>query len=130
MPFGLAIAPSTFQCAINVFLIPVLGKHTLAYLNDVIIYSTSFEEHLSHKVLGLLAQAGFRLNVSVCQLAINSFMLLGFLIPSQGISPDPEKVEAISRMQPMQMKGKSVSCWVPPSSSESTLIIMLCWQPH
>ena len=102
MPFGLATAPSTFQRAINAVLSSVLGKHALAYLDDVVIYSRSFDEHLSHldEVLGLLAQAGFRLNVSKCQLAVNSFKFLGFLITPQGISPDPEKVEAISRMQP------------------------------
>jgi len=68
MPFGLATDPSTFQRAINAVLSPVLGKHALAYLDDVVVYSRSFEEHLSHldEVLGLLVQAGFRLNVSKC----------------------------------------------------------------
>ncbi|XP_037783720.1 uncharacterized protein LOC119579946 [Penaeus monodon] len=65
---GLATASSTFQRAINAVLSPTLGKHALAYLDDVVVYSKSFEKHLAHL--------------------------------EEGISPDPEKVEVISRMQP------------------------------
>jgi len=102
MPFGLATAPSTFQRAINAILSPALGKHALAYLDDVVVYSRSFEDHLDHldEVLDLLERAGFRLNVAKCQFATNSFKFLGFLVTPQGISPDPGKVEAISKMQP------------------------------
>lgn len=60
MPFGLATAPSTFQRAINAVLSPALGKHALANLDDVVVYSKSFEEHLTH-LDELLAQARFRL---------------------------------------------------------------------
>lgn len=102
MPFGLATAPSTFQRAINAVLSPVLGKHALAYLDDVVIYSSSFEEHLDHldETLRLLSQAGFRLNVQKCRFAVNTFKFLGFLVTPQGILPDPEKVKAIADMKP------------------------------
>jgi len=102
MPFGLATAPSTFQRAINTVLNPVLGHHALAYLDDVVIYSHNFEEHLAHldETLHLLARSGFKLNISKCQFAKNEFKFLGFLVTPEGILPDPSKVEAISKMTP------------------------------
>lgn len=102
MPFGLATAPSTFQRAINSVLSPILGKHALAYLDDVVIYSSSFEESLDHlETLHLLVQAGFRLNVQKCRFAVNTLpKFLGFLVTPQGILPDPEKAKAIADMKP------------------------------
>lgn len=74
MPFGLATTPSTLQRANNVVLSQALGKHALAYLDDVVVYSKSSEDH---------------------HLTINSFKFLDLVIP-QGTSPDPGKIEAIS----------------------------------
>lgn len=64
----------------------------------------SFEDRLAHLdvVLDLLAQNGFRLYVVKCQFASNSFKFLGFLVTPYGILPDPGKVEAILKMQPLQ----------------------------
>lgn len=45
-PFGFSTPPTTFQRTINVVLAAVLGRHTLCYLDDVIIYSRSFSQHL------------------------------------------------------------------------------------
>jgi len=90
MPFGLTTAPSTFQRAIAAVLNPVLGHHALAYLDDVVIYSAGFEQHLSHldAVLQLVAGAGFRLNLSKCRFATDTFRFLGHLITLDGVLPD------------------------------------------
>lgn len=100
MPFGLATAPSTFQRAINAVLHPVLGRHTLAFLDDVVVASRSFDEHLQHldETMGLLAKAGFRLNLKKCNFAVNTFKFLGHLITPNGVLPDPDKVKAIAQM--------------------------------
>ena len=100
MPFGLATAPSTFQRAINFVLAPVLGRHTLAYLDDVVVYSQTYEEHLHHldETLSLLSKAGFRLNHQKCFFATQEFKFLGFRITTEGVLPDPEKVAAIKDM--------------------------------
>ncbi|XP_042882480.1 uncharacterized protein LOC122259651 [Penaeus japonicus] len=104
LPFGLATAPSTFQRAINTVLAPVLGRHVLAYLDDVVVYSRSFEEHLEHleETLDLLSKAGFCLNVGKSSFATHEFKFLGYLITREGIQPDPAKVEAIKTMKPPQ----------------------------
>ena len=100
MPYGLRNAPATFQRAMNTILNPVLGKHALAYLDDIIIFSSSFEEHLLHlmKVLSLLKKAGIKLNLEKCKFLVKEVKFLGFLINSNGISPDPDKIKAINEM--------------------------------
>ena len=100
LPFGLATAPSTFQRTMNMILASVLGKHTLAYLDDIVVYSKSFDEHLQHleETLTLLSKAGMKLNLSKCSFAQKSIKFLGFQVSGEGILPDPEKVTAITTM--------------------------------
>ena len=102
MPFGLSTAPSTFQRTMNFVLSSVLGKHTLAYLDDVVIYSKTFSEHLIQvqETLKLLSNAGFTLNAAKCDFAVQEFKFLGFVVSKEGIRPDPEKVKAIEQIPP------------------------------
>lgn len=102
LPFGLATAPTTFQRSINCILSSVLGRHTICYLDDVVVHSKTFSDHLQHldETLALLAKAGFKLNIGKCDFAKNTFKFLGFLITPEGIKPDPEKVKAIDAMPP------------------------------
>jgi len=108
LPFGLATAPSTFQRTMNVILSPVLGRHTLAYLDDIVIYSSSFDLHLKHlgETLGLLSKAGLKLNLSKCNFAKNKIRFLGFEVSGEGVAPDPSKVTCIAEMNaPKNVKG-------------------------
>ena len=100
MPFGLVTAPSTFMRAMSRILTPVLGRHTLAYLDDVVIFSSTFEDHLMHlaETLTLLQDAEFRLNRAKCTLAAPEIKFLGFQINKDGVAPDPGKIAAIRDM--------------------------------
>ncbi|XP_037794548.1 uncharacterized protein LOC119589944 isoform X2 [Penaeus monodon] len=101
MPYGLKTAGATYQRMINFILSPTLGKHTLAYLDDVVIHSLDFNTHMSDlaETLALLKGAGFKLNVDKCSFAMDSIKLLGFVVSAEGVAPDPAKVKAINEMQ-------------------------------
>lgn len=71
MSFGLAGAPGTFQGAMNETLAPVLWKCALVFFDDILMYSATFEEHLTHlkEVLSLLRQHKWQVKMSKCTFA-------------------------------------------------------------
>lgn len=78
----LSTAPAVFQAAMEKTLAPVLGRHTQVYLDDVIISSATFEEHLTHlnEVFSLLFNAGFRLNWAKSHFLQQRTEFLGFIV--------------------------------------------------
>ena len=100
VPFGLAQAPAYFQNLMNKVL---NGMHfTLAYLDDVIIFSDSADQHLRHNQIALtkLKQAKFRLKKSKCLFFKQELHYLGHLLMTNGIKPQSEKIKAISEIKP------------------------------
>lgn len=97
MPFGLSTAPAVFQAAMEKILRPVLGKHTHVYLDDIIIASKSFDEHMEHlqEVFQLLLDAGLRLNWKKCNFLQEYTEFLGFIVGQGQIKVSPKKVEAV-----------------------------------
>ena len=77
----------------NHILRSVIRKFALVYLDDVIIYSTSIEQHIKHIdiVLGLLQEAGLKIKLSKCTFLQTSVNYLGHVISDKGITPDPKK---------------------------------------
>ena len=99
VPFGLAQAPAYFQALINKVL-KGLHKFAMAYLDDIIIFSKSKEEHLEHLriIFQRLKAAGLKLKRSKCDFMKKHIQYLGHLISEEGIQPLPEKLESIKTM--------------------------------
>ncbi len=97
MPFGLKRVPATFQQLMIKILGPYLYNFVMVYLDDIIIFSQTIEEHLQHmrKVLEALRQARFKLKLEKCEFAKKQLKYLGFIVGEFGIKPDPEKVKVI-----------------------------------
>ena len=97
LPFGLNNAPSTFQRLMDRVLARLKWQMCLVYLDDVLVFGKTFEEHQKRLecVLIALEKAGLTLNVSKCIFATNRIFHLGHIIDEKGIRPDPEKISAL-----------------------------------
>src|SRR6185295_3801042 len=102
MPFGLCNASATFQRLMDHVYKGIAWKFVVVYLDDTIVYSRTFDEHLTHlkRVFNRIKQAGLRLNIEKRTFWMHQLPFLGHLILAKGIAPDPQKVEAVQRIQP------------------------------
>jgi hypothetical protein len=98
MPFGLCNAPATFQALMNDILRPFLRRFVLVFFDDILIYSSSWTDHLRHvrTVLDILLQHRLFVKRSKCSFATDSVAYLGHVISADGVSMDPEKVRAVA----------------------------------
>lgn len=96
MPFGLHGAPATFQRLIDTVLADC-ATFSLAYLEDIIIFSPMWEQHLQHlwAVLDQLQEAGLRINPRNSKLAFGKLHYLGYLVNYGLLQPQENKVKAI-----------------------------------
>lgn len=97
MPFGLTNAPATFQCIMNQILQPYLRACVLVFLDDILIYSRTLDEHAQHLrvVLKLMHENHLYLKLSKCSFAQHQLEYLGHIISDQGVATDPSKISAM-----------------------------------
>ncbi|KRY44996.1 Retrovirus-related Pol polyprotein from transposon 17.6 [Trichinella britovi] len=97
MPFSLCNAPATFQRLMENALRGLTFKGCLVYLDDIIVYGRTEEEHLERlaKVLHRLQCVGLKIRPEKCQLMRRSVHYLGHVITQHGIGTDPEKTAAV-----------------------------------
>ena len=86
-----------FSMVMNEVLRGINWKYALVYIDDIIIFSTSFQEHLHHlgSVFSRLIQAKLKLQPAKCLFAMPKVPYLGHIISEKGIAPDPEKTKAV-----------------------------------
>ena len=94
----MAQAPAYFQTLINKVLHGF--NFAMGYLDDIIIFSRSEEEHLCHlkQVFKKLREAGLKLKLQKCSFFKKHIQYLGHLLSEEGIQPLPEKLESIAKM--------------------------------
>ena len=96
MHFGLSNAPAVFQELMSIVL-NGCNAFAIEYLDDLLIISSIFEEHLIHlsTIFERLHQHGWKLKHTTCSFLQTETNYLGFVIDEDDIKPDQKKVEAI-----------------------------------
>ena len=102
VPFGLCNAPATFQRTMDLALAGLKWTVCLVYMDDIIIFSKTFEEHLEAvaTVLVTLIKHNLMVKPEKLQLFMDKVNYLGHVISENGVEPDPAKVRAVSKFEP------------------------------
>ena len=97
MPFGLTNAPASMQAYANDCLCDYLDLFCIVYLDNILIYSNTLEEHISHvhQVLTRLGEFGLSCKLEKCEFHTSTLSFLGFVISPSGMSMDPDRIAAI-----------------------------------
>ncbi|GJQ87669.1 hypothetical protein Trydic_g7802 [Trypoxylus dichotomus] len=99
MPFGLKNAPATFQRVMNHILRGLTHDTCHVYLDDIVVYSTSLQEHIDKRssVFDRLRRANLKVSLDKCEFLRKEVAYLGHVITLNGIKPNPDKTSAIKR---------------------------------
>lgn len=97
MPFGLKTAPATFQRAMDNVLRGLQGIHCLVYLDDIIIYSASLQEHVDklRKIFDRLRETNLKVTLDKCEFLRKEVLYLGHTITKNGLMPNDDKIQAV-----------------------------------
>jgi hypothetical protein len=97
MPFGLTNAPAVFMDLMNRVCRPYLDKFVIVFIDDILIYSKSKDEHAEHlrKVLELLRNEKLYGKFSKCEFWLEEVHFLGHVVNKNGIQVDPSKIDSV-----------------------------------
>ena len=97
IPFGLTNAPAVFMDLMNWVCRPYLDQFVIVFIDDILVYSRSKEEHSQHlrKVLETLRSEKLYAKFSKCEFWIRRVEFLGHVVSEKGIHVDPSKIKAI-----------------------------------
>ena len=109
IPFGLTNAPAKFQRYMEETVADFRDKFALPYLDDVIVYSKTFEGHLSHigQVLQRLKERGLRLNIAKCKFFQSRVKFLGRVVTKAGYHMDDDSIAAVQALK--NVKPRNIS---------------------
>ncbi|XP_028290920.1 uncharacterized protein LOC114454569 [Gouania willdenowi] len=99
LPFGVCNGPATFQRLMQVTMSDLVLQIMLVYLDDILVFSESFEDHLVRleKVLQRLNETGLKVKVEKCHFLQSEVCFLGHQISAEGIGTDPGKIAAVQQ---------------------------------
>lgn len=99
MPFGVTGGPATFQRLMERVIEPVHGKCAYVYLDDIVVHSKSFEQHLHdlRRVFERLREAGLKMGPAKCAFAAAETRYLGHVISDRGIETNPRLTDKVAR---------------------------------
>ena len=102
LPFGLVNAPALFQRAVSLAMQGLTWQLCLVYMDDIIVYSKTFEDHIAHieQVFKRLDAAHLHLKAKKCSFGLSEVAYLGHIVSANGIRPNPKKLQAVQEMQP------------------------------
>ena len=98
MPFGLTNAPVAFMDLMNRVFSPYLDRFVIVFIDDILVYSKSEKEHAKHLrlILRTLRNAQLFAKFGKCEFWLGKVGFLGHIVSAEGVSVDPQKVEAVS----------------------------------
>lgn len=113
MPFGLKNAPATFQRVMDSILRELQGKICLVYMDDIIIFSPSLEEHIKHlqQVFEKLRESRLKIQLDKSEFLRTEVEFLGHMITKDGIKPNPKKIIAIQKF-PIPRTAKEIKSFL------------------
>ncbi|KAI2657474.1 Transposon Tf2-9 polyprotein [Labeo rohita] len=97
LPFGLSNAPAVFQALVNDVLRDMVDQFIYVYLDDILIFSRSLQEHVQHvrRVLQRLLENGLYVKAEKCVFHAQSVPFLGYIVSAEGVRMDSDKVQAV-----------------------------------
>jgi hypothetical protein len=101
MTFGLRNAGATYQRAMNLIFHYLLGINLEIYIDDVVVKSAGFDDHVADLRLALerMRKYDLKMNPLKCAFGVSAGRFLGFIVHEHGIGSDPKKVEAIGKLE-------------------------------
>ncbi len=120
MPFGLVNSPSVFQAFVNDVFRDMLNRWVIVYIDDILIYSDSYEDHVKQvcSVLQRLLTHQLYAKIEKCEFHQTSVSFLGYVISSGGVAMEDKKVQAvIDWPQPVTLKELQRSTVAAPMTS-------------
>ena len=98
MPFGLKFAPSTFQRLMNRVFLGLIATRCFVYLDDVILFGETLQKYNDRlrEIFERLRQFNLKIEPDKCEFLKTELNYLGHIVTSEGVKPDPNKVQAIN----------------------------------
>ena len=119
VPFGLCNAPATFSSLMDQVLAGLHWETCLFYLDDIIVFAATWEEHLAHlrQVFERLCHAQLKLRAEKCTFAAKEVSYLGHRVTPEGLLPDPTLLAAIRQIGPPRQQRKFAHFWASPGTT-------------